>query len=470
LRHRAHGALPDYLIFNQFSEVSMSQSLETLAHQLLDAAKAAGADAADAFSISGTSVSIDVRAGALEQAERSEGTEIGLRVLVGQKQACVSASDTRPETLAQMAERAVAMAKESLDDPHLGLADPDQLSRDTDASSLELVDPSDEPDPAALEHDAREAEAAALTHKGISQVQSASADYERYGLHLAASNGFSAGYERSTRGLSCVAIAGTGADMERDYDGESRVFQADLRSAVEIGETAALRALERVGATKPKTGTFPVLFDERISSTLIGHLLQASNGASVARGSSWLRDRIGEQVLPEGLSLIEDQRRVRVAGSRPFDSEGLPTGQRAIVQDGVLLGWTLDLATGRKLGMPSTSNAGRGLSSPPSPTAGNVALTQGSVSRADLIADMGTGLLVTSMIGSTINPTTGDYSRGAAGFWVENGEISHAVNECTIAGNLHEMLRRIIAANDGRTHLSRIVPSLLIDGMTLAGD
>lgn len=448
----------------------MTQSLSDLSDQILQAAKRAGADAADAIAVDGTSLSITVREGALEQAERSEGIDIGLRVFVGQRQACVSSSDTKPDTLTQMAERAVAMAKEAPEDPHAGLADPSQLTTSTATDALELFDPSEEPDPAALQEDATRAEAAALRNAGISQVQSASAGYGRRRIHLAASNGFSAGYARSDRGLSCVAISGTGAGMERDYDYDSRVFQADLRDAEEIGRSAAERAVERIGAKKPKTGAFPVLFDERVASALIGSLLQATNGMMIARGSSWLRDAVGQQVLPKGLSVIEDPHRKRVTGSRLFDAEGLPTAQRAIVDDGVLMGWTLDLATGRKLGMASTANAARGTGSPPSPSLTNVALTQGDKSRADLIKEMGTGLLVTSMIGSTINPNTGDYSRGAAGFWVENGEITYPVNECTVAGNLRDMLKTIVPANDGRTHLSRVVPSLLVEGLTLAGD
>ncbi|KQB96411.1 modulator protein [Loktanella sp. 1ANDIMAR09] len=447
----------------------MTQSLSDLSDQILQAAKRAGADAADAIAVDGTSISITVREGALEQAERSEGIDIGLRVFVGNRQACVSSSDTKPETLMQMAQRAVAMAKEAPEDPHAGLADPSQLARNIATQALELYDPSDEPDPAVLQEDATRAEAAALRNPGVSQVQSASAGYGRRRIHLAATNGFSAGYARSDRGLSCVAISGTGTSMERDYDYDSRVFQADLRDAEEIGRVAAERAVERAGAKRPRTGAYPVLFDERVASTLIGNLLQASNGSMIARGSSWLRDAIGQQVLPKGLSIIEDPHRVRVTGSKLFDAEGLATTRRAIVEDGVLTGWTLDLATGRKLGMPSTANAARGTSAPPSPSLTNVALTMGDKSRDDLIREMGTGLLVTSMIGSTINPNTGDYSRGAAGFWVENGEIAYPVNECTVAGNLREMLMTIQPANDGRTHLSRVVPSLLVEGLTLAG-
>ncbi|MGJ8622782.1 MAG: TldD/PmbA family protein [Yoonia sp.] len=448
----------------------MTQSLSDLSDQILSAARRAGADAADAIAVDGTSLSITVREGALEQAERSEGIDIGLRVFVGQRQACVSSSDTKPETLITMAERAVAMAKEAPADPHAGLADPSQLARDLDTDALELFDPSAEPDPAALQEDAIRAEAAALRNKDVSQVQSASAGYGRRRIHLAATNGFSAGYARSDRGLSCVAISGTGTGMERDYDYDSRVFQADLRDAEEIGRIAAERAVERMGAKKPKTGAYPVLFDERVAGALIGSLLQATNGMMIARGSSWLRDAIGQEVLPSGLSIIEDPHRVRVTGSKLFDAEGLATSKRAIVDKGVLTGWTLDLATARKLEMESTANAARGTGSPPSPSLTNISLTQGDQSRDDLIKQMGTGLLVTSMIGSTINPNTGDYSRGAAGFWVENGEITYPVNECTVAGNLREMLRSIIPANDGRMHLSRVVPSLLVEGLTLAGD
>ncbi|KEJ90440.1 TldD/PmbA family protein [Sulfitobacter donghicola] len=448
----------------------MTQALDALTAQMLDAAKSAGADNADAMAVRGTSLSVDVRAGALEEAQREEGTDIGLRVFVGQRSAIVSASDTSSRTLSEMAERAVAMAKEAPENPYAGLAAKDQIVQDWDASTLELFDPTDEPAPAALQQDAAEAEAAALEIEGITQVQSASAGYGAREVFLAGSNGFSGGYQRSDRGLSCVAIAGTGTGMERDYDGDSRIFQSDLRSASEIGRSAAERALQRLDARKPPTGSFPVLFDERVSTTLIGHLLGAINGSAITRGASFLRDAMDTQVLPKGLSLIEDPHRPRITGSRPFDGEFLPTQKRAIIEDGILKSWTLDLATGRQLDLPSTGNAARGTGSGPSPNPWNMALTQGTSSREDLIRDMGTGLLVTSMIGSTINPNTGDYSRGAAGLWVENGEVTHAINECTIAGNLRDMLLAMIPANDARTHLSRVVPSLLVPGMTIAGN
>ncbi len=447
----------------------MSDRLENLTQALLEAAAKAGAEAADAMAVDGTALSIDVREGRLEQAERSEGVEIGLRVLIGGRQACVSASDISPRTMAEMAERAVAMAREAPDDPHAGLADPSQLARSWDIAALELADPSAEPSAADLERDALQAEAAALAVPGVSKAQGASAAYSRRAIHIAASNGFSGGYSRTSRHISAVAISGEGLGMERDWAAESRIWQADLPAAAEIGTLAGQRAAARHGSRKPPTGAFPVLFEERIASSLIGHLLAAINGSAIARGSSWLRAALGTQVLPAGLTLREDPHRVRISGSRPFDAEGLPTRPRDIVADGVLTGWTLDLATGRKLGMPSTGNASRGTSAPPSPGHSNIALTQGRASREALIRDMGTGLVVTQLIGASINPTTGDYSRGASGFWVESGQIAYPVNECTIAGNLREMLMRITPANDARAHLSHVVPSLLVEGLTLAG-
>ncbi len=446
----------------------MAAPLAQLTESLLDAARKAGAEAADAMAISGTSQSIDIRAGRLEQAERSEGTEIGLRVLIGGRQACVSASDTAPATLTRLAERAVAMAREAPEDPCAGLADPGQIARHWDLAALELCDTAAEPGAADLEADARAAEAAAMAVAGITQVE-ASAGYGHRRVHLAATNGFAGGYERTSRSTSAVAFTGSGTGMERDHAGEGRVFQADLPAAAEIGALAAERALARAGAVKPRTGTYPVLFDERVASSLIGHLMAATNGAAIARGASWALALLGRQVLPAGLSLLEDPLRPRISGSRPFDGEGLPSARRLIVDKGILTGWTLDLATARKLGMASTASAARGTSAPPSPANSNLDLTQGTSSRADLIGAMGTGLLVTAMIGATINPTTGDYSRGAAGFWVEGGEIRHPVNECTIAGNLIDMLGRILPANDARAHLATRVPSLLVEGMTLAG-
>ncbi|MGP3696946.1 TldD/PmbA family protein [Rhodobacter sp. NSM] len=446
----------------------MTEPLDRLTDRLLRAARHAGAEEADAIAVRGTSLSIDIRERALEQAERAESVEVGLRVLIGGRQACVSASDVSEATLDAMAERAVAMAREAPVDPNVGLADPSQIAQAWDIAALELSDPSDEPAPSALEEDARAAEAAALESEAIFQVE-ASGAWSRREMHLAATNGFSGGYGRSSRSISAVAFTGSGTQMERDWAAETRIFAADLPAASDVGRLAAERALARVGSRKPPTGRFPVLYDERVAASLMSHLLSAVNGATIARGGSWLREALGQPVLPEHLSYIEDPLRPRTGSSRPFDGEGLPTRRRAIVENGILTGWTLDLATARKLKMDSTANAARSTSQPPSPSVSNTELTPGTVSRADLVAQMGTGLLVTSLMGSSINGNTGDYSRGAAGFWVEGGEISYPVNECTIAGNLREMLRSLVPANDARPHLSNRVPSLLVEGLTIAG-
>ena len=447
----------------------MDDRLQQLTEALLRAARQAGATAADAMAVDGTAISVDVRQGRLEQAERAEGIEIGLRVLIGQRQACVSASDTSARTIGDMAERAVAMAREAPADDSIGLADPADLARNWDTAALELSDPTPDALATDLEADARRAEAAAFAVKGVSQVDSASASYGRRRIHMMASNGFSGGYERTSRSISAVAITGEGLGMERDWAAESRAFQADLPAPEDVGRLAGQRTVERAGAQKPVTGGYPVLFDERIAGSLIGHILSAANGSSVVRGASWLRDALGAQILPAGLSITENPHRPRLSGSRPFDAEGLPTMARDIVAGGVLTGWTLDLGTARRLGMKSTGSASRSAAAAPVPGNGNIALTQGQKSRADLLADMGTGLLVTGFLGASINPTTGDYSRGVSGFWVENGQISFPVNECTIAGNLRDMLMRIVPANDARTHLSLVVPSLLVEGLTLAG-
>jgi PmbA protein len=442
--------------------------LETLSAALLDAARKAGADAADVIVSDGLSATIDIRRGALERAERAEGIDLGLRVFLGQRSAIVASAETSPDTLAAMAERAVAMAREAPEDPYSGLADPGEIARTWDLAALDLADTSAEPTATELEQTARAAEAAAL-RPGVTQAEG-SASFWRGAVHLAASNGFSGGYARTQSAVSAVAYTGEGTAMEHDWAAEARVHRADLPDTAGIGARAADRALARLGARKPPTGAFPVLFDERVAASLIGHLLTAANGASVARGSGWLRDRLGEPVLPAALSLAEDPHRPRAMGSKPFDAEGLPTRPRLIVDKGVLTGWTLDLASARKLGMVSTASATRGTGGPPSPNVTNTELTQGSASRDDLIAQMGRGLIVTSLIGASINPTTGDYSRGAFGFWVERGEIVHPVNECTIAGNLRDFLLRLTPANDARPERGSRVPSLLVEGLTLAGE
>jgi PmbA protein len=447
----------------------LAHDLKSLAELALSAATKAGAASADVLAVAGDSLSIEVRQGQLEHAERAEGVDLGLRVLIGKRQACVSISDMRPEAIEQAAARAVAMARLAPEDPFIGLAEVDQLASLRDATALDLDDGTAAPAPADLQDIACRAEAAAMAVEGVSQVQSAGADWSRHSIWLAASNGFAGGYQRSSHSTSAVAISGTGQTMERDWAGEGRIYATDLPSAEDIGTLAGERAVARRSPKRPPTGAYPVLYDERVSASLIGHLLSAINGNAVARGASWLKDAMGEAVLPTHMSLTENPHRVRIASSRPFDAEGLPTQARNWVEGGILTGFVLDLATARKLGMAATANASRGTSAPPSASTTNIDLTQGQQSRDELIAEMGTGLIITSLIGSSINATTGNYSRGASGFWVENGEVTGPVNECTVAGNLRPMLASLIAANDAQDHKSSRIPSLLVQGLTIAG-
>lgn len=440
--------------------------LET-AERLLDAARRAGADAADALVVAESSVSIAVADGALEEAGRSESREAGLRVLIGRRQACVASSDLRPEMLAELAERAVAIAREAPEDRWCGLADPGQVTPGGLAEALELADPGEPPTPEELEASALAAESSALAVSGVGQVEQASASWSDSRIALAATNGFSGTYRRTDAGLGVSAIAGTGLGRERDFAGEGRRHRADLPSPEWIGERAGRRAVERLNPRRPPGGAVPVLFDERVAGSLIGHLLSAANGASVARGSSWLTGLMGRPVLPDGVDVVEDPLIARGPASRPFDAEGIAARPQAIVEDGRLVRWILDCASARQLGLETTGNARRGTTAPPSPGTSNVRMTQGARSRDALIAEMGTGLLVTSMIGASINPTTGAYSRGAAGFWVEKGQIAHPVNEITIAGSLPEMLRTILAADDADPNRALSTPSLLVEGLTV---
>jgi len=438
-----------------------------LADALIVAARRAGAEAADALVVSATSVAVGVTDRRLEEAERSESLDLGLRVLIGRRQACVSSSDPRRETLAEMADRAVAMAREAPEDEFCGLADTADLAGAPDITALDLVDPAEPPEPAALEAAALAAEAAALGIAGVTKVSQASASWARDRVTLAATNGFSGSYQRTSSGIWVDALAGEGPGRERDHAGEARAHRADLPAPEEIGARAGHRAVERLGPRKPPSGRYPVLFDERVASSLIGHVISAINGSSVARGSSWLREAMETQVMPAGFDVVEDPFIPRGPASRPFDAEGLAVRRRALIGDGVLRSWVLDLASARKLGLRSTGNARRGTGGPPSPGTSNIRVTQGPDGRDALIRAMGEGLLVTSMIGSSINPTTGDYSRGASGFWVEGGEIAFPVNEATIAGSLPEMVRSLVPANDADPHRTVSAPSLLVHGLTV---
>lgn len=447
----------------------MNNNLEVIASALLDMSKKAGAEAAEVIGLEKKSLNVDVLNGMLEGVERSEAIDIGLRVIVEGRQACLSCSDVREESLEKMVTRSLSMAREAPVDKDIVLAATDQLVSAQDLEALDLIDTEVMVEADRLEKWAIEAEVEARKVKGITQVQGSSASVGIIKSQLAFSNGFSQGYSRSGVNISCVSISGQGNKMERDYASESRVHISDLPSPSSIGQLSGERAAARFGARKPPTGNYPVLYDERVSSSLVGHLIGAINGASIVRGSSWLAKNLGEEIFPKNISIKECPLKVRCSGSRPFDAEGLKTNTKNIINNGILETWLLDLSSSQNLGLESTSNAVRSVSSPPSPGISNISLIGGLKSRDYLIKEMGTGLLVTSMIGLTLNAITGDYSRGASGYWVENGEVKYPVNECTLAGNLKEMLKTIIPANDSKRHLSFSVPSLLVQGLKIAG-
>jgi len=286
---------------------------------------------------------------------------------------------------------------------------------------------------------------------------------------LATTNGFSASYERSGYGISTVSLAEHDGKMERDYDYSSAVHFADLKSPEDIGQSAARRTLSRLDARKVKTGSFPVIYDQRVSSSISGHIASAINGASIARGTSFLKDSMGQQITNSAITMRDDPLRPRGAGSSGFDGEGLARRERVMIEHGILNGWFLDLASARQLGLEPTGNASRGTSSSPSPSTSNWIMDAGQLSRDELIANIDEGFLVTELIGSSVSLITGDYSRGASGFWIEKGQITYPVTEGTIAGNLKDMLMTITPANDLDFTRSNITPSLRIDGMTVAG-
>jgi PmbA protein len=440
-------------------------NLEVLA-DLVAAAKRAGADSADALHVQNASLSVSRRLGKIEQLERSEGFDLGLRVFVGRRQAIVSTTVADPKGFAALAERAVAMAKVVPEDPFGGLAD--RFDAPRDAGPLDLDDPS-EPSAEELIARAAAAEETALAVPGVTNSEGADASWGRVRVALATSAGFAGAYARSSHGISCTALAGSGTGMERDYDYSSVVHLEDLDDPVAIGRRAAERALARLNPVRAKTARVPVVFDPRVSSSILGHLLSAINGAAVARGTSFLAGRVGTQVLAKGLTVKDDPLRRRGLRSRPFDGEGMAGTPRAIVEDGVLTTWILDWRSARQLGLESTGHASRGTGGPPGPAASNLWLEAGSLTPAALMADIKEGLYVTDLIGMGVNGVTGDYSRGAAGFMIRDGALAEPVSEITIAGNLKDIFLNLTAANDLVFRRGTDAPTLRIEGLTLAG-
>ena len=433
---------------------------------MLDAAKVAGADGADAMLARGHSTNISLRLGNVEASERSEDFDIGLRVFVGQRSASISTSQLDDENITNLAERAVAMAKLAPEDPFVRLATDAEL-----AKSIPDLDMFDEtiPDVDSLKDRAAAAEEAALSFNGIKTSDGADAGHGIVDVLIGTSNGFLAGYKRSSHGVSTVIIAEKDGQMERDYDYSSAVYESDLQPAEEVGKSAATRTLARLGARKPQTGQFPVIYDRRVAASLVGTMASAINGANITRGTSFLKDSLGKQVVSKGMNFIDNPLRPRGLGSRLFDGEGLAVSKRVMIDDGVLTGWFLDLASATKLSMPPTGNARRGLGSAPSPGASNFYIENSTISRDDLMADIDEGFLITEMIGSSVDMITGDYSRGAGGFWISKGKIAQPITEATIAGNLKDMFMQITAANDIDLRDSIASPSLYLDCMMIAG-
>jgi PmbA protein len=448
------------------SDLLDQSALSTLAQRLVEAAKRAGADAADAVAVRGVSQGVEVRDGRVEESERSEGDDMGLRVLVGQRQAVVSTNDISGDGIAQLAERAVAMARVAPEDRYVGLADPALLARDF--PELDLLDP-DVPSIAELERRAQEAEAAGLSVKGVTKSGGASASAGIGGMVLVTSTGFHGSYLRSSQGFSMTAISGEGTGMERDYDFSSAPHAEDLDSPAAVGKKAGERAVARVNPRKVETCKVPVVYDPRVSGSIVGHIVGAINGASIARKTSFLKDKLGQQLFPSNIRIIDDPLRVRGLRSQAFDAEGVKVKQHALIDQGVLTTWLLDCATARELGMTTTGHAHRGVSSSPSPGAYNLHLEAGAVTPKDLISDIKQGFYVTDLIGSGVNGVTGDYSRGASGFWIENGEITYAVSEVTIAGHLLAMFKSLVAADDLEFRYGVNAPTLRIEGLTLGG-
>jgi PmbA protein len=440
-------------------------ALTDLAERLVAAARRAGADAADALAVRSVSLAVEVREGAVEESERSEGDDVGLRVFVGRRQAVVSTNDVNAD-ISLLAERAVAMARAAPDDPFTGPAEPARLAREI--PDLDLLDP-DLPTVKLLEARARCAESAGLAVNGITKSGGASASAGIGGMVLVTSEGFRGAYLNSGHSVSMTAIAGEGTAMERDYDYSSALHGADLEAAEKVGRTAGERTVERLNPRKVESKRVPVVFDRRVAGSLISHLAGAINGAAVARKTSFLKDRLGERLFKPGIEVLDDPLRKRGLRSRPFDAEGVATRPLVVVEDGVLVSWFLDSATARELGLTTTGHAQRGVSSTPSPGASNLSLAPGPDTPEGLMADIVEGFYVTDLIGMGVNQVTGDYSRGASGFWIENGRRSYPVSEVTIAGNLPDMFREMTPANDLEFRFGTNAPTVRVEGLTVGG-
>ena len=442
----------------------MSDYLNLLS-DLIAKAKAAGADAADAVLAAGTSFSVSRRLGQTEHVERAEGRDLGLRVFIGQRAAMVSSSSVDPAGFQALVDRAVAMARVIPEDKYAGLAD---TARQPDPDNLDLDDPS-EPSAEALIERASRAEEALLAVQGVTNSEGADAGFSRSEVVLVTSAGFAGRRTGTGHSISASALAGSGTAMQRDYDYHSVAHLSDLDDPTAIGRSAGERAVRRLDPIRPQTAKLPVIFDPRVAGGLIGHLTGAINGASVARGTTFLKDKLHQRIFAPGIFIHDDPRRVRGPRSKVFDGEGTPTRARALIEDGVLTTWLLDSRSARQLGLVSTGHAARGTGGPPSPSATNLYMAPGKLSPAELMADIKLGLYITELIGMGVNGLTGDYSRGAAGFMIRHGVLAEPVAEITIAGHLTDMFASLTPASDLVFRRGTDSPTVRVEGLTMAG-
>ncbi len=444
---------------------------QNILNQLLEIAKTYGACGADAVFFETTNISISQRLGKPEGIERSENSAIGLRVFSERNngeigQANVSATDIKEGALLELAQRAVAMAK-------LAPADSDNVLAaaglfPSTIPELDLLDET-EPTPAWLLEQCGHAEDTARSVTGITNSEGADASYSRSRIHLATSNGFLQSYDSSYFSISVSVLAGEGTGMERDYDFTSARHRSDLKSANEIGLSAANRALGRLNPRKVSSCQVPVVFDPRVSKSMVSILTGAISGNSIARGASFLKDSMGKQIFSDKITIIDNPHLLRGFASKPFDMEGVANKKMSLVENGVLQTWLLDIRTANKLKLQTTGHASRGISAPPSPSSTNSYMEAGKLTPKELMADIKSGLYLTETFGMGINIITGDYSQGAAGFWIENGEIAYPVSEITIAGNLKDMFMGITPASDLAFRYSTNAPTLRVENMTVAG-
>lgn len=438
----------------------------SLLENLIAKAKRLGAEAADAVVFDSVSSSVSYRLGKLEEVERSESQDLGLRVFIGKQQAAVASTDLSARALDLLAERAVAMARATPEDPYCGLASRELLAKTWPKLDLEdAVEPSSE----RLVELAKSCEGAAREVPGITNSEGASAGWGRGAVALVTSEGFAGGYATTNISVSVSVLAGEGTHMERDYDFSSARHGADLGDPQAVGRNAAQRTLKRMSPRKVKSQAVPVIFDPRVSNSIVGHLAGSINGVSIARGTSFLKEKMGQRIFPAGFRIVDDPHIVRGVRSKPFDGEGVANRAMNLIEDGVLQTWLLDSASARQLGLTTTGHAARGTGGPPSPSTSNLYMVPGKLSPEALMADIKDGFYVNELIGMGVNGVTGDYSRGAAGFWIENGKIAYPVSEVTIAGNLNAMFAQLTAANDLVFKYGTNAPTLRIEGMTVAG-